>query len=138
MAFGTVEGERCWRDGCEGVIADRPVKGCRCHISPPCSACTAPSEHCPTCGWEASAEPRDHAIYIDADSGGVRWPGPRPLDPRKIDWNSKGHTCATMIKEGVYPEGTTIAQVEAVVREAFGGRFEYFHNGRFRYIAYTD
>jgi hypothetical protein len=62
----------------------------------------------------------------------------RELDPTKIDWRNKSHTSATMIKEGVYPPSATREEVEALVRGTFGGRFESFDNGRFRYIAYTD
>lgn len=63
---------------------------------------------------------------------------PRPLDPTKIDWYSKSHTNSSMIKEGVYPEGVTQQQVREAVSGTFGGRFEHFGNGRFKYIAYTD
>ncbi|WP_257828082.1 hypothetical protein [Burkholderia glumae] len=63
---------------------------------------------------------------------------PRPLDPTKIDWHSLPHSSASMIKEGVYPEGTTRAQVEEKVVGTFGGYFERFGDGKFKYIAYTD
>lgn len=64
--------------------------------------------------------------------------GPRELDPTKIDWRNKPHTSATMIKEGVYPPTATREDVEKLVRGTFGGRFENFGDGRFKYIAYTD
>lgn len=63
---------------------------------------------------------------------------PRQLDSTKIDYRSKMHTASTMIKEGVYPEGTQRGEVEAEVRGTFGGRFEQFGGGKFRYVAYTD
>jgi len=63
---------------------------------------------------------------------------PRPLDPTKIDYRNYSHTHFSMIKEGVYPEGTTMEEVRKVVEGTFGGRFEYFGNGKFKYIAYTD
>ncbi|QTP32787.1 hypothetical protein B7759_01365 [Burkholderia glumae] len=63
---------------------------------------------------------------------------PRTLDPTKIDWHSLPHSSASMIKEGVYPEGTTRAQVEEKVVGTFGGYFERFGDGKFKYIAYTD
>ncbi|MGF6633565.1 hypothetical protein OKW30_001385 [Paraburkholderia sp. Clong3] len=63
---------------------------------------------------------------------------PRELDTTKIDWHSKGHSSATMIKEGVYPPSATREDVENAVRGTFGGRFEHFGGGRFKYIAYTD
>jgi hypothetical protein len=43
-----------------------------------------------------------------------------------------------MIKQGVYPEHMTLAEVEKEVVGTFGGRFEYFGGGRFKYVAYTD
>ena len=43
-----------------------------------------------------------------------------------------------MIKEGVYPAALSREEVENEVRGTFGGRFEYFKDGKFKYIAYTD
>ena len=63
---------------------------------------------------------------------------PKPLDNTKIDYRIKAHTASSQICEGVYPEGTSIAEVENVVKGTFGGRFEYFRDGKFKYIAYTD
>lgn len=64
--------------------------------------------------------------------------GPRPLDPRKIDYRISAHTNSSQICEGVYPEGTPIAEVLKLVKGTFGGRFEKFRDGHFKYIAYTD
>jgi hypothetical protein len=137
--FGTDEGEICWRNGCQGVIAVEPVENCSCHINPPCSACTTPREYCPECDWQAKDEDcRDYAIRIDIATGSVNWGKPRPLDPRKIDYRILPHTTSSQICEGVYPEGTTQDEVLARVRGTFGGRMEHFANGKFRYIAYTD
>jgi hypothetical protein len=65
---------------------------------------------------------------------------PRVLDQTKIDWVDRLHSSCSMIKEGVFPVGTDIKEVEKKVRGTFGGRFERFdeENGRFKYIAYTD
>jgi hypothetical protein len=63
---------------------------------------------------------------------------PRPLDPTKLDWHNKPHSNSSMIKEGVHPPGMTRAEVEEKVRGTFGGRFEYFSDDKFKYIAYTD
>lgn len=62
----------------------------------------------------------------------------RELDSTKISWKSKSHTNSSMIKEGIYPEGASQADVEKEVKGTFGGRFESFGNGKFKYIAYTD
>ncbi|AWG45804.1 MULTISPECIES: hypothetical protein [unclassified Massilia] len=62
------------------------------------------------------------------------------LDRTKIDWCSKSHSNASMIKEGVFPPGTSSADVRKLVDGSFGGRFEYFDEKRceFKFIAYTD
>lgn len=143
--FGDEEGATCWRNGCLGVIALHDVEGCSCHIAPPCGACTTPREYCPVCDWQARDEDdtvNDFSVkYADKKQGlfgGLSSWSPRPLDPRKLDWHSKSHSNSSMIKEGVYPEGMTQAEVLTHVKGTFGGRFEHFGNGRFKYIAYTD
>lgn len=137
---GYCEGDTCNRKGCTGVIDTHPSENCACHISPPCSACTSPRNFCPECDWEESEEQviNDYVVQVDRKSGVYKSWEPRPLDRTKIDWHSKAHTNSSMIKEGVYPEGTTRDQVLALVEGTFGGRFEYFRDGRFKYIAYTD
>lgn len=140
--FGTAEGEVCWRNGCQGVIAEHPVEGCSCHISPPCSACTTPREYCPVCDWQAKDEDDTFngftVKYADKASSILQSWSPRPLDPRKIDYRTRSHSNSSQICEGVYPEGTAQSEVEARVKGTFGGRFEQFGGGTFKYIAYTD
>lgn len=138
--FGQEEGEICWRNGCQGTIAVAERTGdCSCHIAPPCGSCTEPREYCPECDWHA----KDEALVSYRHLGGgiserLTGPQPRPLDPRKIDYRVHSHTNASQMVEGVYPEGVTRSDVEACVRGTFGGRFESFGNGKFKYIAYTD
>ncbi len=141
--FGMEAGQVCWRNGCQGVIERASGEGCSCHINPPCGDCTEAREFCPVCGWDA----RDEVEHVNgfvckvnpADRGGawLSWK-PRPLDPRKIDYRIRPHSNSSQLCEGVYPDGTTRAEVEAVVRGTFGGRFNHFCNGRFEYVAYTD
>jgi len=143
VGFGDQVGAQCWRNGCAGIICERIVDGCcSCHISAPCGFCTTNREWCPECGWKAS----DHEYHFN---GYIVTPGenpedawkswkPRPLDPRQIDWHSRSHSNSSMIKEGVYPPGTTANDVVEKVRGTFGGRFESFGGGKFKYIAYTD
>lgn len=138
--MGFCEGDICNRRGCKGVIGTHPAENCSCHINPPCSACTAPRGFCPVCGWEECDDVvvNDFVVNVDRKTDTYRTWTPRPLDSSKIDWTSHGHTHSTMIKRGVYPEGTTKAEVEAVVKGTFGGRFKSFGNGNFEYVAYTD
>lgn len=138
---GQVEGETCNRNGCTGTIALRPIENCSCHISPPCSACTAPNEYCPECDWQA-IDDEEHLngflVRYKPNSDVIDSYRRRPLDPTKIDYHTKSHTHFSMICEGVYPDGTTMAQVLERVQGTFGGRFEHFGKGKFKYIAYTD
>lgn len=100
---------------------------------------------CPECNWRMVDE---ETTFNDFKVGPVKSDGslthyrPRPLDPTKIDWHSKPHTHSSMIKEGVYPQSRNDAADRASVLEkvagTFGGRFEHFGNGRFKYVAYTD
>ncbi len=140
--LGYIEGERCNRHGCDGIMEERPIENCSCHISPPCSSCTEERGYCPKCGADVRDERiatiNDYVCNVDARTGKIWEYKPRPLDSTKIDWHSKGHTHFTMVKEGVYPEGTTENEVRNVVDGTFGGRFEYFGGGKFRFIAYTD
>lgn len=139
-AIGHEEGEVCGRNGCQGVIEFEPHPGnCSCHISPPCSACTSVDLCCPECGWEARKEViNDYVVTVNTKSLVYEAWKPRPLDPTKIDWHSKPHSNSSMIKEGVYPEGTSIDEVRTAVNGTFGGRFEHFGGGKFKFIAYTD
>lgn len=138
--FGYEAGDKCLRDGCDGVIQERPVENCSCHITAPCNKCTSPRAYCETCDWDESEDEivNDYVVRVDKKTGAYRSWDPRPLDQSKIDWRSKPHSSSSMIKEGVFPVGTTSKEVEEKVRGTFGGRFEYFLDGKFKYIAYTD
>lgn len=139
MKHGHEEGDVCGRDGCDSVIEFQKSKNCSCHISAPCSSCMNVALHCPECGWEAEEQTiNDYVVTVNTKSHVYEAWKPRPLDPTKIDWHNKVHSNASMIKEGVYPEGTTIEEVRKLVNGTFGGRFEHFGDGTFKFIAYTD
>lgn len=144
---GQLEGEVCGRDGCAGVISEREVENCSCHISPPCGSCTEPREYCPVCDWEATEDEVPYNDFLVRPASPVAaWSSyrPRPLDPTKIDWRSSAHTNSSMKKEGVYPYGTTTDQLRQALNGTFGGRFERHREatqekpGSFTFIAYTD
>lgn len=128
------EGDKC--PECNGIMEYPPTQNCSCHINPPCSACTDKLLTCNECGYEE--DPPEYKDVFVAPGLSMREYKPRPLDNTKIDYRVKMHTAATQICEGVYPDGTTSKEVEKVVRGTFGGRFEHFGNGRFKYVAYTD
>lgn len=138
--FGYCEGETCRRKGCKGTVKEHPVDNCSCHSMPPCGPCTSPRGYCETCGWEEADDViiNDYVVSVDKSTGVYRSCEPRPLDPTKLDWHSKAHSNSSMVKEGVYPEGMAREEVEKKVLGTFGGRFEYFRDGKFKYIAYTD
>ena len=106
---------------------------------------SAVPKYCPVCDWSIADE---ETQFNDFLVGPVKANGAwthyrlRPLYPTKIDWHSKSHTNSSMIKEGVYPQsGDHSADYQAVlalVKGTFGGRFDHFGNGRFKYVAYTD
>lgn len=147
--FGQEEGEICWRNGCDGIIEVYPRGDCSCHISPPCGECTRPREFCNTCDWNAEDEANAEYLngfraIVDKKSEACWAPVKgnwerRPLDPRKIDYHviATG-SGSTQICEGVYPEGMTRDEVRKLVNGTFGGRFDYFADGKFKYTAYTD
>ena len=129
------EGDRC--PECHQSALEYPgVEGCCCHINPPCSACVNNVLTCPSCGWED--ESPDHVYITVAPGLSMRENKPRPLDKTKIDYRIKMHSSCSQICEGVYPKGTTVSDVKKVVDGTFGGRFEQFGGGKFRFIAYTD
>ena len=149
-ALGFEEGDICGREGCDGRIEIKPPENCSCHIAPPCSACTAPRAFCPECDWHEVHEPepvrppqsqaeRDAWASYVKEQDRLR---SVPLDSTRISYRSMSHSSCSMIKEGVYPQSGDDAADRAAVRKevdgTFGGRFESFGNGRFKFIAYTD
>lgn len=129
------EGDLC--PECKKAKLDWPATvNCSCHINPPCNACTNKVLTCMGCGWADS--PPSHKDIPVCDGLVIREFRPKPLDKTKIDYRIQMHTASTQKCVGVYPEGTTMADVEARVKGTFGGRFEQFGSGRFVYVAYTD
>lgn len=56
----------------------------------------------------------------------------------QVTWKTMPHSNSSMLCEGTYPEGLDKQDLIPLVEGTFGGRFEHFGNGTFRYIAYTD
>lgn len=138
---GSELGERCGRSGCAGIIKEHDGYGCSCHINPPCGSCIEPRAFCPTCDWHEKDDVKTqmNGFNIQQDRAGhFTTYQRRALDKTKIDWHVLSHTHSSQICEGVYPEGTTREQVLEKVAGTFGGRFEHFGRGTFKYVAYTD
>lgn len=139
VELGYCEGDTCNREGCIGIIDSHPPENCSCHINPPCPSCSAPRNFCPECDWLEAADP---LVVMEATTihvpTGFAERKKRILDPSKIDYRIEMHSSSSQLCIGVYPEGTTRAEVEKVVQGTFGGRFNHFRNGRFEYVAYTD
>lgn len=130
------EGDKCPEKNCKGIVDWPETEGCSCHIHPPCSACVDKLLICQDCGWEDDRP--DHKEVMVAPGLSIREYAPKPLDNSKIDYRAKMHSSSSMIKEGVYPEGTTAAEVREVVNGTFGGAFIHFGGGKFSFKAYTD
>lgn len=129
------EGDKC-PECKEGRMKFGKVENCSCHINQPCGSCTEVPLLCSECGWVDESEPERFVPVAPGLSMLER--KPQPLDNTKIDYVCKMHGSSSMIKEGVYPEGATREEVRKVVDGTFGGRFDYFGNGKFKFIAYTD
>jgi hypothetical protein len=139
--LGIFAGEICNRNNCTGIILEREKEGCcSCHINPPCGYCVEDAAYCEKCDWSGREDQQINDANYSKPPKHIEYKAKtfQDLDKTKIDWISEGHTHFTMIKKGVYPEGTTAAQVDLKVRGTFGGRFTEFGNGIFKYIAYTD
>lgn len=138
MQYGYQEGELCRRNNCQGLIKESEVEGFSCHINPPCGACTEDRSYCPVCDWRGKDDEIINNYRVSAYKPTGVFMEKRKLDPTKLDWHSMSHSSCSMIKEGVYPPEMSRVDVEAAVVGTFGGRFEYFGGGKFKYVAYTD
>ena len=154
--LGYCKGETCNLEGCQGIIDEKDSDySCSCHISAPCSYCETSREYCPECDWDGREEqlsyyqslkpsPEQQARY-DEENRKIReqdeifykkFRGEMLIE--KLEYKSKCYYNSSMIKEGFYPPHMTKQEVEKEIRGTFGGRFEYFSDRNFKYIAYTD
>ena len=152
MGEGFSKGEICNRNNCDGTIMNKGKDGsCSCHIHPPCGYCETPDEYCPKCGWDSLEEKEEYKLEISNSDWWkeqiknnekrknklhAQMRGELPVT--EFDYESLSHTHFSMIKQGVYPDNMTINEVRIKVGGTFGGRFEYFDNNKFKFIAYID
>ena len=53
---GSEEGDRCNRDGCDGIMRIETEENCSCHISAPCHSCVNSWLECDICGARTDEE----------------------------------------------------------------------------------
>ena len=156
---GYCKGDICNRKECKGIIAEHETDSCcSCHINPPCDYCTTAREYCPVCGWEGRDEQEEsERIQSSAitkeqreawDRRNKEWSDRRNAFYKKfhskagaeqLEIRGESHTHFTEIKRGVFPKGTeTRESVLPRIVGTFGGRFNWFDETTFEYIAYTD
>lgn len=82
------------------------------------------------------ADARDDGLTIWREYGPEASATTPPI-PR-ITRKTRPHSNSSMLVTGQYAEGVTRSEVEALVRGTFGGTFESFEGGYYRYVAYTD
>ena len=151
ITLGETIGETCNRNNCVGIIQELEKNSCSCHINPPCSSCETDRNYCPECDWSGLEDQQNYAKNTSVSSFlseiadqytkknqllQNKMNGNLPITD--IDYRIKEHTHSSQICEGVYPKEATRSDVEQKVKGTFGGRFEYFNNSKFKYIAYTD
>lgn len=139
---GYSKGEKCNRDGCQGIINEHSAEGCcSCHINPPCSYCTTARGYCPECDWDGRDEQMQYEksiteMYYATEffglsvyhSKGAETYRSRVVDmiagklprPNCLMYLDKGHTHFSMIKEGVFPECMSVDELVKEVKGTFG------------------
>jgi len=166
MEEGYLKGEMCNRDNCKGIIQEHDSDcGCSCHINPPCSYCETSREYCPECDWDGREEQMHQQDQVSKTT--YKGFGNKQMhddfyerQAKQDEFNKKfesmfrgetdaeklivvrlSHSNSSMKVKGVFPKGSETRKTISENREVkgtFGGRFEYFSNCAFIYIAYTD
>lgn len=151
--LGYCKGDKCNRDGCEGIIDAHEKDGCcSCHINPPCSYCETSSEYCPICGWDAKEE-KDEIDKKSAEYW-MEWHknNPRPiyktdeelfneLPNDKIGYVRFPSGRSFICLKGKYPEGTTTTDIKnhlGVYENPHMPRFKRFGDGIFELTYFCD
>jgi len=134
---------------CDGTLEYPPVRGCYCHISPPCSACTDLRLKCVDCGWE-EPEPEEPPPPTQAERDGwakylADWEAARqrghilPGGGRIFNIHEDGRSGSTMVFTGQYEGEVTAKEIFDYLGDGtFGHRGPTLGNGRFSYTKITD
>src|SRR5687767_7761901 len=154
IELGVLKGEKCNRNGCDGIIDSHQKEGsCSCHINPPCSYCTTDNNYCPKCDWQGEDDQKSYGkespVNIEfykkeqqqfqdrREMFYKRYRGQEVIEKLEI-WH-ESHTHFSQKLLGVFPKGTeTRESILPKVKGTFGGRFERFTDTTFEYTAYTD
>ena len=104
------DGADCHHSGCNGKLTPCDIRGCSCHIHPPCSACVGNPYECDTCGDVFELPPPPLSKWTPKTS----YVAPKrrtleDLDRSKIDWIIAGGEGwhSGMVVHGFCPLGTT-------------------------------
>lgn len=150
---GLIEGDKCNRNGCAGIMeAVDADTSCSCHINPPCSHCVDMEYECNKCGFLVESPNHEPASKSDPHkpnkSGWYLRKTPEELfaelkekwDGKSIDYVDKTprDNYYFMIKKGLYPEGTTKEDIKSLFNLCFGYAYLNMENGVFEIKYYTD
>jgi hypothetical protein len=125
---------------CGGTLHYPKVQGCRCHISPPCSACVDNPLTCNTCGWEEER----HAYEPISTEPVTPWVFKKPSHDlgngkRIFDYTYDSRSGSTMVFKGRYEGEVTPDDIIACLGSGtFGHRGPAMMNGHFTYTKVTD
>lgn len=127
----------------EGKMHFPPVRGCSCHISPPCSACTSNMLTCESCGWEFEPPPPTQT-WRSAGPGisisHTKRPSTELGDSKRIfDYDYDSSSGSTMEYQGkCTPSVTTSDILNFFGSGTFGHRGPFISNGKFSFTKITD
>jgi hypothetical protein len=141
------EGDDC-PECARGVLEYPKIRGCSCHINPPCSACVDQRLVCDSCGWEepeperripSDSEVESYRKWMqdveEARTRGHILPGGGRIF--NVDYDSSSGS--TMVFTGRYEGDVTAKEIfEHIGDGSFGHRGPTLWNGRFSYTKITD
>jgi len=146
--IGLVSGEKCNRDGCNGIMHEiDDDSSCSCHICPPCSHCVDVRFQCDECGYETETPSYSEINSKEASTIGIpdyfRWKSTEEKFNELKD-NEFGYVtiCGKyywMEAKGKYPEGMTTEEILSKFNTCFGYKWlKAPCNGQFHLKYYTD
>jgi hypothetical protein len=148
---GLLDGEKCNRNNCNGVMVESATGGCcSCHISPPCSYCENMEFRCDECDHtEEKPEPDNkESIHTPNKEGWyIRKTREQLFRELKENWSGKNieyvdytpnENYYFRIKKGFYPDDTKADDIKALFNLCFGYSYLTMKSGVFEIKYYTD